>query len=331
MGFCQSKEASTESSVPTVDYSNNHVGEGNFGKAGIDKANFIVRGKESECIMRKPGSIDGQQFLIEECKNCDIFVLDHSAAVNIDACENCNIYIGPCETSVFIRECTNCRFVVACQQFRTRDCNDISCSLYCQTEPIIESSKDVKIGCFCFSYFGLADQFKKANLEVWENRFSEVHNFTPKFADWSMLRQKELEVLPMDKLPEDVTATFDIVPFTTGRAPDSDCSMIWVPFSEESRLMNLVENLQKAGIVVNRTKVFQMEESDCKSVFVNAPEHKKGTLTKLGSGNRGIGISLESTDETAINDIILSTSLEHYFLGNSDATHEYFINLKRVI
>ena len=36
-------------------------------------------------------SIRGQQFIIEECDNCNIYLLDYSATVSIDDCTNCNV------------------------------------------------------------------------------------------------------------------------------------------------------------------------------------------------------------------------------------------------
>lgn len=36
-------------------------------------------------------SINGQQFIIEECENCTIYLLDHSATVSIDECKNCRV------------------------------------------------------------------------------------------------------------------------------------------------------------------------------------------------------------------------------------------------
>jgi protein XRP2 len=55
----------------------------------------------------------------------------------------------------------------------------VSTLLYCQTEPVIEASKDVSFGCFSFAYLPLASQFVAAKLSPWDNRWSEVYDFTP--------------------------------------------------------------------------------------------------------------------------------------------------------
>jgi hypothetical protein len=37
-------------------------------------------------------------------------------------------------------------------RYRARDLSNVSTLLYCQTEPVIESSKNVSFGCFSFAY-----------------------------------------------------------------------------------------------------------------------------------------------------------------------------------
>ncbi|CAG2211629.1 RP2 [Mytilus edulis] len=96
--------------------------------------------------------------------NCNIYVFDHSAAINIDDCVNCNFFLGPIKSSVFIRDCKNCKFILSCQQFRTRDCNKIDIFLCCNTQPIIEASSGMRFGCYQYFYPELADHFKSAGV-----------------------------------------------------------------------------------------------------------------------------------------------------------------------
>jgi len=58
--------------------------------------------------------------------------------------------------SVFIRDTTECQLLVACQQFRIRDCTELDISLFCITKPIIESSTTVRLACYQYSYPQLA-------------------------------------------------------------------------------------------------------------------------------------------------------------------------------
>lgn len=58
--------------------------------------------------------------------------------------------------SIFIRDSTNCILATVCKQFRTRDCRDTHVYLSCESQPIIESSHNVKFGCLTLNYNKLA-------------------------------------------------------------------------------------------------------------------------------------------------------------------------------
>ena len=101
----------------------------------------------------------------------------------MDQCTNCTIIIGPCESSVFIRNIENSKIYAICQQFRTRDCKNLDIFLFCRTEPIIETSTQMKFNCFFLSWLDLGVQFKNSKLSVWDNKwwqvrlFIDCHNF----------------------------------------------------------------------------------------------------------------------------------------------------------
>jgi len=163
----------------------------------LNKADFIHNGKHGETIVRWEGGtrIAGQQFVIEECKGCTFLLFDHLDSVNMDACKNCKLVVGPCSGAIFIRECEDCEIVAACQQFRTRDCHRCDLALFAQSRPIVESSKDMRFGCYDFSYAGLREHFAASNLTPWTNHWSLVHDFTPGAGHFSLVtegRQAEL-------------------------------------------------------------------------------------------------------------------------------------------
>ena len=180
--------------------------------------------------------INGQMFIIEDCEDCDIYICDYTAQVQVDYCKNCRIFIGPSESSVrlacfhpsallhsthvippcchqaciievrvwkassaytdiqasggvqiFIRNCENCKCIIACQQYRARECVDCDTLLFASTAPVVESSKNMRFGCFRFFYFNLAQQFKSVKMSVYDNKWSEVYDFTPTDGNWSFL------------------------------------------------------------------------------------------------------------------------------------------------
>ena len=42
-----------------------------------------------------PGSLNGNSFAIEDCKNAKLYVFDFTGAITIDDCINCDIILGP--------------------------------------------------------------------------------------------------------------------------------------------------------------------------------------------------------------------------------------------
>ncbi|XP_005105257.1 protein XRP2 isoform X2 [Aplysia californica] len=166
-----------------------------------DKLNvedFIIDGKKGETVVKHAGSVNGEQIVVQNCEDCNIYVFDHIATVSVDDCVNCNIFLGPIKSSVFVRDCKQCRLVVACQQFRTRDCFQIDTFLLCGTQPIIESSSRMKFACYRYAYEQLDSQFKKAGLSVYNNNWSNIHDFTPVPGE-----DANFSFLPLDAKVED--------------------------------------------------------------------------------------------------------------------------------
>ena len=112
----------------------------------LDIKDYMFSKRSGETLVKLPGAVGGQQFIIEECDDCDIFLLDWSAAVTIDRCKRCRLFIGPCESSVFVRNCEDIRAVVACQQFRTRDVHKLDVLLLSPSQPSIEATTEVPTG-----------------------------------------------------------------------------------------------------------------------------------------------------------------------------------------
>jgi protein XRP2 len=49
----------------------------------------------------------------------------------------------------------------------------------CTTAPVVESSKGLRFGCWRAQYFDLKEQLDAANLNVYQNKWSEIYDFTP--------------------------------------------------------------------------------------------------------------------------------------------------------
>ena len=87
-------ESSKTEKVPQMKFKT--PSEPNFGrKEGLNREDYIFSGKEGVTLLKNPGEIDGQQFILEECQSCDIFLLDHVGALTVDYCKDCRIVVGP--------------------------------------------------------------------------------------------------------------------------------------------------------------------------------------------------------------------------------------------
>lgn len=216
----------------------------------VDPKDFMLTGLKNETVGRLPGKLNGQQFVIQDCENCNIYVFDHSATITIDDCVNCRIMLGPVKGSVFFRDCKDIKCVVACQQFRTRDCKKMDVFLCCATQPIIESSTGMKFGCFQYYYPELAFHFKDAGLSIFNNNWSNIHDFTPVSGEtnWSLLPEDAVvqEHVPLPDPESEFKsvrisseASRSIVPLTKGgRRTESEESCLFLFFSGDYTTAN---------------------------------------------------------------------------------------------
>lgn len=69
--------------------------------------------------------------------------------------------------------------MVACQQFRTRDCRHLTIFLHCATQPIIESSTHMRFACLQWDYPELNSQYSAVGLSLFNNAWSKIYDFTP--------------------------------------------------------------------------------------------------------------------------------------------------------
>ena len=68
-----------------------------------DPNDFMISNRIGETMFKAPGSIGGEQFQIDNCANCCIYVLDNTATVTIDKCTSCTIFLAPIKTRCFPR------------------------------------------------------------------------------------------------------------------------------------------------------------------------------------------------------------------------------------
>nr|XP_006135894.2 protein XRP2 [Pelodiscus sinensis] len=300
--------------------------------AFVDPKDYMFSGLKDETVGRLPGKVAGQQFVIQECENCNIYIFDHSATITIDDCTNCRIFLGPVKGSVFFRDCKDCKCVVACQQFRTRDCRKLEVFLCCATQPIIESSTGMKFGCFQYYYPELALQFKDAGLSVFNNTWSNIHDFTPVSGEtnWSLLSE---DALVQDYVPFPISEELKVVRISTdamksiipitrgGRQKSSEESCLAVFFAGDYTTANarkLIDEMTGKGFLLVQTKEVSMKPEDAQRVFQQSasdfiPLLEKGPVVALEfNGDGAVEVC-----QSIVNDVFGGTKV---FVSESKAS-----------
>lgn len=140
---------------------------------------YTFSGLSDERVSKEPGSINGQPFEVKQLGRCEVRLMCWSSQTQVDSSRDCRIFIGPCETSVFVRDCHDCVFTVACKQLRLRDCTRCTFHLFSETDPIIETSRDLTFAPFNGAYKELPAQFKSAGLNPEDNHWRQIFDFNP--------------------------------------------------------------------------------------------------------------------------------------------------------
>ncbi|XP_067934750.1 protein XRP2-like [Watersipora subatra] len=244
----------------------------------LDMSNFILDKLSGEVVGRMPGTINGQQFIIRNCENCDIYVFDHCAAVTIDDCTNCRVFLAAIKTSIFVRDSNNCVIATCCQQFRTRDCKKIEALLCCVTQPIIESTTAIKFGCFQFQYPLLLEHLRAAGLSPFNNNWNNIHDFTPVPGEnnYAFIKRStaltEYLPLPTTEPLNSVGLSFKtadcVIPYTVGvkeRPPGHGCLVVIFHCDAQHDLaQQIIRQLQDISLV--QTAEMKLSEEQIKRV-----------------------------------------------------------------
>lgn len=160
-----------------------------------------------------PGSLQGADISIESVTRCDLFIMDHTAAVYVDECTDSRIRIGPVAGFCYVRNCSDCIISVACQQFRAKECKNLIVFLYSASDPHLELCKAIAIAPYNFAYPLQDKHFKAAGLNPQANLWSQVYDHTPSSeeSNWEVLEPTSFSTLtyqiselgePIDPVPK---------------------------------------------------------------------------------------------------------------------------------
>lgn len=183
--------------------------------------------------------------------------------------------------SVFVRDCLDCVLVVPCGQFRLRDSHQLDIFLHCATQPIIESSTHIRLACIRLQYDKLKEHMKMAGLSVFNNLWSNIHDFTPVDGDgnWRKLphRVRLQEYITPPFPPQlrnagwTVTADSKVIPISVGVTDgfcDQEICFVLVFGDNENRQKDLALDFVLCFLDIDDQSAFltsrevQLQESD---------------------------------------------------------------------
>lgn len=188
-------------------------------KKKLNKKDFKFRKIDDQTLVKTPGQIRGIDFKCIWLNRCTVYLCDYIATIYIDDCVDCTFYIGPVVGSIFMRDCKNCTLSVAAAQVRISKCEDIKLFSFCQSDPTLEKVTGLEVAPYNFKYPKVAEHFTSAKLDVSNDRWNQVADFTKtdgethwKVMDpenWPGMHVKELEGFEdSDELPTLLPAAY---------------------------------------------------------------------------------------------------------------------------
>lgn len=82
----------------------------------LDPADYVIENLNGSVACKPPGSVGGQQFVVRNCRDSSVYLMDHAGSVTVDDCQRCTIVLGPtrqrCETDIPRPSTVAIRFVV---------------------------------------------------------------------------------------------------------------------------------------------------------------------------------------------------------------------------
>ena len=296
--------------------------------------NCEIENIQNTTIIRHINDIQGDAVNISKCENSTIIIMDTSAQVTISECNNCKIYIAPSKHVITLRSSKNIFLISASNQFRCSDIEDCSLALFTISQPSIERAKRVKLGCFCFRYTELPELFVKAELCVWDNKWSEYHDFNVAIKseiEYFNVSNDKVFINAFSKELQEQESHIDSyqpVPFTNGLSmeiqPGSQNVLIFIK-ERQINSHNLYIHLEHWNKNLMKTKMISKSEGEYTSFFADLEmKVKKNELREFIQNNQSqLGATKNSTkDNSKSSFIVLWMNLQED--DSKDELKDYF-------
>lgn len=134
-------------------------------KKGYDLLSITrIQLQEHEAFFRRPGSVNGQSFTVEDLLECEVHVLDHIGACTITGCKACEIVLGPSSDLVLASGCEDCTIYIAAQRLQVQNCTHCTFYICCPCEPKLDNCSELRLAPLALAYPGLAKHLELAGL-----------------------------------------------------------------------------------------------------------------------------------------------------------------------
>jgi len=125
---------------------------------------FRFKGHEGDTLRKPPGSVNGQEFHLEDLEECTVEVLDVLDRAVVANLKNCNVFLGPTQNTVFIRKCEDCSFTVAAKEIRLVASSNCTVRGFSPHPVQLDDCHHIALGDFNGGYSGLTRHFQQAGL-----------------------------------------------------------------------------------------------------------------------------------------------------------------------
>ena len=135
-----------------------------------DLTNFTKRYTKEELESKN-------NILIENIKNCTLYILSTFKACYINNCSNCNIYLGSICGGTHITNCVESNIFLITHQLRIHHNTKNNFYILINSNPIIEYSKENIFHPLKIKYEGYDDNLKKSGIDINNNKWNLVQDF----------------------------------------------------------------------------------------------------------------------------------------------------------
>ena len=144
-----------------------------------DLKDFCFINMQGDNLIKKPGSINGFDFCLDNLKKCCIRLLDKSCLVTASRLLDCKLYIGPVKGMFRLTDSNRNMITVACEKLYMRNCENIILHLYCSTDLKFINCKNIFLAPYNLAYPGLKRQVIEQGMDVATNVWNSTVDSLP--------------------------------------------------------------------------------------------------------------------------------------------------------